>query len=76
MGRSKTPKPTPQYWIRNSQICWWCAKAVGGCNWSRYLEPVDGWEAIPTKILGYGGLHDSFKILRCPEFEREESRSE
>jgi hypothetical protein len=57
-------------------ICVNCKKATGGCSWSKKFEPVDGWNAIPTKIktgYKYGGkiphIVDSFDVYECPEFE-------
>ena len=31
------------------QLCWDCASACGGCEWSDHLEPVPGWDATPHK---------------------------
>lgn len=48
-------------------LCWKCKNAVPsadgtyGCNWSRSLQPVEGWEATPSP-------HNSFHIINCPEF--------
>ena len=53
--------------------CWECAKAIkNGCTWSDHLEPVEGWEAIPTVKSQFRGdpLH-SFMVVACPEFERD-----
>lgn len=39
-------------WEGSKQLCWDCRKATTGeCNWSRILEPVEGWDAelIPLK---------------------------
>lgn len=53
------------------QICWRCKNATGGCSWSRFLQPVDGWTAIPTTIknTAEGDTYNSFKILYCPLFD-------
>lgn len=57
-------------------ICWECKNAVGGCSWSRELEPVDGWQAIPTKIKANGNnqiiMTDSYIVRGCPEFIEDE----
>lgn len=53
-------------------LCWECAKNGGLCSWSKNFTPVEGWEAIPTKIQAYGhadGVIDSYKVISCPEFE-------
>lgn len=65
-------------------ICWTCAKACGGCRWSRYKvqQPVPGWTAIPTKvgmqINSHGrirrGRIDSFIVLACPEYVQDGGR--
>lgn len=59
---------------KNSIICWNCANAVKGCSWAREFIPVDGWEAVPTKIKEDGGkrLVDSFIVKKCPEFVADE----
>lgn len=44
------------------QLCWTCAKACGGCAWSRRFDPVPGWKAERTR-MGYS-------ILACPEYEK------
>lgn len=54
-------------------LCWSCAKACGGCSWSREFKPIDGWDAIPTKIRipdddGGARYCDSFKITACPQY--------
>lgn len=55
-------------------LCWECAKNGGLCSWSKNFTPVEGWEAIPTKIQARGAYNehgeiDSFKVISCPEFE-------
>lgn len=68
----------------SNQPCWTCKKACGGCSWSKCGEngrpqfaPVDGWKAIKTikKHKGYEDM-ESYKILFCPEYEKEEPRDE
>lgn len=63
---------------KHSTICWNCKKACGGCSWSRDFVPVDGWSAIPTKVLVLNTksngareriFTDSFDVYYCPEFE-------
>jgi hypothetical protein len=67
-----------EYVTKDSQLCWDCNKACGGCSWSRDFIPVPGWKAVPTKILqcsqnGSGKARryccDSYEIYECPEFE-------
>lgn len=60
--------------VRKETLCWDCAKNGGLCSWSKNFTPVEGWEAIPTKIQargaynGYGEI-DSYKVINCPKFE-------
>lgn len=56
--------------------CWNCKNATGRCSWSKSLKPVEGWNAIPTKI--YNGLqneepyhYDSYIVKKCPLFEKD-----
>lgn len=60
----------------HSTLCWKCEKACGRCSWSDRFEPVDGWSAVPTKILvssrekeNSRKYTDSFDVYYCPEFE-------
>lgn len=51
-------------------LCWYCQRAVGGCSWSRKFKPVEGWDAIPTKIW-YGHKAEplqSYIVKSCPQF--------
>ena len=50
---------------RNDQLCWKCKNATGGCIWSRYLKPIDGWEAKQVKRKD-GDM--TYKITSCPQF--------
>lgn len=60
------------------QLCWDCANACGGYEWSDHLEPVPGWNATPTsRVLKVGGkgkggtrVASSFVIHYCPKFRR------
>ena len=51
-------------------LCWDCARACGGCEWSRAVdpEPVPGWTARPT-VNGNGT--ESYLVEDCPLFERD-----
>lgn len=61
------------------QLCWTCANACGGCEWSDHLEPVHGWDATQTsRVLKVGGkgkggtrVASSFVIHTCPKFRRD-----
>ena len=56
-------------------LCWSCKNACGKCSWSKYFEPVEGWQAEPTKIkqLYNGFVHsiESFCIIKCPKYRKE-----
>ena len=54
-------------------LCWKCARAYGGCNWSDGWKPVDGWVAEPTTVkLGTRSVKSYF-VKNCPEFEHEKA---
>ena len=57
---------------RKPAICWDCAKACGGCSWSKKLEPVPGWTAEPRKItIQKDQQLDTYLVTACPEFQRD-----
>ena len=62
------PKPKrnvkPKLQHTGEQPCWTCAKAYGGCSWSRAFVPAEGWEAKPSKTH-----EDGYRIKMCPEYE-------
>jgi len=61
---------------RSASICWRCAKAAGGCAWSRIGEPIDGWKASLRPVRVEPGRYtDSYEVFACPEFEYEEAHS-
>lgn len=70
----------------NSSICWTCQNAVPevkrgkqyGCSWSRCLEPVEGWEAIPVmKATADGALKaGTYRVKECPEYIPDEDKAE
>ena len=45
-------------------LCWKCERACGGCSWSADLIPVDGWDAIPTKIAADRGYYVEKELNR------------
>ena len=63
-------------------ICWTCKNACGGCSWSKRFEPVKGWKAKKTKIKtgrtanGVKKFYyeDSFIVLKCPEYAKDERK--
>lgn len=50
-------------------LCWSCQRAVKECPWSANFEPVDGWEADETKVMGAYGVIPSYFVRRCPLYE-------
>ncbi len=77
--REKKQKKAPKVEYQSTQLCWTCANACGGCEWSDHLEPVPGWDATPTsRVLKVGGkgkggtrVASSFVIRACPKFRRD-----
>jgi len=52
---------------KSETLCWTCANALKRCSWSRNFSPVEGWDAIPTKIrMDRGIAIDSFFVRDCP----------
>lgn len=59
--------------LKDNTLCWDCEKACnGGCSWSRAFIPVEGWKANPD-INGNGV--ESFLVIECPEFSKEDRES-
>lgn len=62
---------------KNPTLCWDCANACGGCSWSsREAQPVDGWDATPTKVNmtiehNQPRSVDSYIVHSCPQFVRD-----
>ena len=56
------------------QKCWKCKKAVGGCSWSDSGIPIKNWVAKRSVIEENEGNMESYKIISCPEFEKDEPR--
>lgn len=68
----KKERAAVDYTESKFQPCWTCQNACnGGCSWSREFKPVDGWKAIPTYIQENGEHANSYKIIYCPEYEKE-----
>lgn len=68
------PIEHPKRGHKRKTICWECAKNGGLCSWSENFTPVEGWDAVPTKIQARGHANgeeyiDSFRVISCPEFE-------
>jgi hypothetical protein len=56
--------------FKANSLCWQCKRAYGLCSWSDRFEPVKGWEAEPTIIMG-GKREpkvDSYDVKKCPLF--------
>lgn len=78
--REKKQKKPSKVEYQSTQLCWTCANACGGCEWSDHLEPVPGWDATPTsRVLKVGGkgkggtrVASSFVIHTCPKFRRDD----
>ena len=66
------------YEHRSEQPCWTCAKAYGGCSWSKNFTPVPGWIAEKRRYTEkeFSDRRKNvdrvtYAIEYCPEFERE-----
>ena len=56
-------------WDNSRTICWDCrCSTTGECEWSRSLQPVDGWVAEKKNLKGVEG--GSYIVRECPEFVR------
>lgn len=60
-------------------ICWSCRKSSGLCSWSHEFKPVEGWTAKKTKISAQAKKGDerkisSYKVIKCPRYERIEPK--
>ena len=53
-----------------ASLCWYCEKAIGGCCWSKYFQPVQGWKALSTVLrhTKHEAGIQSYLVLACPEF--------
>ena len=61
--------------MKPTTICWDCARAINGCNWSIYEKSVEGWTAEPTQLKNKQGVYaESFCVISCPEFLPETER--
>lgn len=59
---------------KNESICWSCKNACGSCPWSSSFTPVEGWNAIPTKVKGNnytGEIIDSYHVISCPMYKND-----
>ena len=70
-GRKRRKESLSSLKNSNMQICWSCKNACGGCNWSAFGEPVEGWTAKPDVLNVCGKKTTSYKIRKgdCPEYE-------
>lgn len=54
-------------------ICWKCKNSYyGKCSWHTDFTPVKDWVAEPTKIKNYKEYINSYLVLKCPNFEKED----
>ena len=59
---------------QRANICFDCANACGGCEWSRSFLPVPGWTAYPVtrpvhQVKKVQEIH-TYKVVACPQFVR------
>ena len=63
--KKRTEGHTEQmYHNHKTQLCQACARAVGFCEWSSKLEPVEGWEAVQS--FDVDGNPYSYCVRKCP----------
>ena len=61
--------------MKQITICWDCARAINGCNWSIDGKPVEGWQAEPTQLKNKNGVYaESYCVISCPEFVPDRER--
>lgn len=53
-------------------LCWKCKNCW--CDWMQWGKPVDGWDAVPHKMVGsmkaYNGEKPkSYTVKNCPDFK-------
>ncbi len=64
--------------VKNHQqtLCWRCRNALKKCPWSIRFEPVEGWDAVSTRLqtASNASCRDSFLVKACPMFEAETPR--
>ena len=58
--------------------CFDCAKAISGCQWIDWQEPINGWDAEPIIIKncssGYEHFTNSYIVKDCPLFKPDSVR--
>lgn len=57
-------------------LCWECANACGGCEWSSEFIPVPGWVAEKRRkkehcSAAYEHFNTSYLVMECPKFKRD-----
>ncbi len=53
---------------KDTQLCWKCKRATGGCGWSRSGKPIKGWDAEKVTLKDLEGDIRTYKIKKCPLF--------
>jgi len=55
---------------KKETLCWDCARL--DCSWIKNLEPVAGWEAVPTDVglirKGIRRKVPSYRVISCPGY--------
>ena len=54
--REKKQKKAPKVEYQSKQLCWECANAYGGCEWSARLEPFPAGMRYPQHGRSAGSL--------------------
>lgn len=70
--REKKQKKAPKVEYQSTQLCWTCANACGGCEWSlRDATPTSRVLKVGGKGKGGTRVASSFVIHYCPKFRRD-----
>lgn len=58
--------------------CFDCIRAITGCSWIDWQEPIKGWNAEPITIYNHNGKNrievDSYIVKACPLFKADSIR--
>lgn len=60
---------TKHFYDKTLSLCESCGNACGKCSWSDgTFTPIDGWDAIPTRVHMLPVVVDSYLVKSCPQF--------
>lgn len=57
--------------MKRTSLCQTCFCTT--CSWHKAFKPVEGWDAVPTKIQqGDGNTISSYDVIKCPLYKTRE----